>query len=166
LIFFGFALIGFFIPVPDYLTQEIIKMLQEIVKRTEGMSQFNLITFILFNNLQSSFLGLVLGVFIGVFPVIFAAFNGYVLGFVALLSVDAGGAGVLWKLLPHGIFELPAVFISLGLGLRAGTLLFHHARLKSFRYYFNEFARTFIFVVIPLLIIAAIIEGSLIFLGR
>lgn len=165
-VFFCFVLIGFFVPVPDSIAKEIMKMIEEIVKRTEGMSQIELIRFIFFNNLQSSFFGLVLGIFFGIFPVIFAAFNGYILGFVAFLSVEEGGGGVLWKLLPHGIFELPAIFISLGLGLKAGVLIFKHSKSKSFKYYFYEFARIFIFVVIPLLIIAAIIEGSLIFLGK
>ncbi|MEK6829184.1 MAG: stage II sporulation protein M [Nanoarchaeota archaeon] len=165
-VFFGFALIAFFIPVPDYVRQEIIKILEEIIKKTEGMSRFELIRFIFFNNAQSSFLGLILGVFLGIFPLFFAAFNGYVLGFVALMAVEAGGAGVLWRILPHGIFELPAVFISLGFGLRTGMLIFQHGKLKSFKHYFYELARAFIFVVLPLLAIAAIIEGISIFLFK
>lgn len=166
IVFFCFALIGFFLPVPDSLADEIIKMIEEIVKKTEGMSQFSLIKYIFLNNMQSSFLGLVLGVFFGIFPVLFAAFNGYILGFVALLAVEAGGGEVLWKLLPHGIFELPAVFISLGLGIRIAGLVFHSAKPGFFKDYLWEFARTFIFIVIPLLLIAAIIEGSLIILGN
>lgn len=165
-VFFLFALLGFLVPVPDYIAKEIMKIIEEIIKRTEGMSSSELIRFIFFNNMQSSFLGIVLGVFLGIFPLLFAAFNGYVLGFVALMAVEAGGGGVLWNILPHGIFELPAIFISLGLGLRMGMLVFQNIRRKSFKYYFFELARVFVFVVIPLLIIAAIIEGSLIFLFK
>lgn len=161
-IFFGFALISFFFQVPDYLAREIMKTLEEIVNRTEGLSQFELIKFIFFNNLQSSFLGLILGVFLGIFPLIFAAFNGYVLGFVADMAVDVGGISVLWRLLPHGIFELPAVFISLGLGFRFGVFILKNPGLKSIKEYSYEVIRVFICVVIPLLILAAIIEGSLI----
>lgn len=166
LVFFCFALIGFFLPVPESFADEIIKMIEEIVRKTEGMSQFSLIKYIFLNNLQSSFLGLILGIFFGIFPVLFAAFNGYILGFVALLAIEAEGGGVLWKLLPHGIFELPAVFISLGLGIKIGGLVFHSAKSGFFKNYLWEFARTFIFVVIPLLLIAAIIEGSLIILAK
>lgn len=166
LVFFCFALIGFFLPVPESFADEIMKMIEEIVRKTEGMSQFSLIKYIFLNNLQSSFLGLILGIFFGIFPVLFAAFNGYVLGFVALLAIEAEGGGVLWKLLPHGIFELPAVFISLGLGIKIGGLVFHSAKSGFFKDYLWEFARTFIFVVIPLLLIAAIIEGSLIVLAK
>ncbi len=165
-VFFGFALFGFIIPVPDYISQEIMKILEELIKKTEGMSQFELIRFIFLNNLQSSFLGMVLGIFIGIFPLFFSAFNGYVLGFVALMAVNADGGMVLWRILPHGIFELPAVFISLGLGLRMGLLIFQRPGLKKFKNYFYETARVFLFVILPLLIIAAIIEGSLIILAK
>ncbi len=165
-VFFLFTLIGFFIPVPDYIARELLKILEEIVKRTEGLSQFELIGFIFFNNVQSSFMGLLLGVFLGIFPLIFSAFNGYILGFVASMAVGANGVGVLWRILPHGIFELPAVFISLGLGLRIGMLVFQHINMKSFKYYAYELARVFVFVVIPLLIIAAVIEGTLIALVK
>ena len=163
-VFFGFALFGFLVPVPDYISQEIMKILEEILRQTEGLSQFELIQFIFFNNLQSSFFGLILGIFLGIFPVMFAAFNGYILGFVADVAVEAGGFGVLWRLLPHGIFELPAVFISLGLGLRFGISVLKITKLKMLKDYFYDLGRVFVFIVIPLLIIAALIEGSLIFL--
>ena len=71
---------------------------------------------------------------------------------------------VLWRIFPHGIFELPAVFISLGLGLKLGTFIFQRNKLKAFAEFFWNSLRVFLFIVLPLLIIAAIIEGSLIFL--
>ena len=63
-VFFGLALIGFIFPVPDSIATEIMKMLEEILKKTEGLSQFELIRFIFFNNIQSSFFGLILGIFL------------------------------------------------------------------------------------------------------
>ena len=92
--------------------------------------------------------------------------NGYILGFVMLKSVQANGALVLWKLLPHGIFELPALFISLGLGVKLGAFIFKKNKIKTLKIYLFESARVFVFVILPLLFIAAIIEGSLIFLFR
>ncbi len=165
-VFFVFALLGFFVPTPDPIAREILKIIEEIVKKTEGMSGFELIRFIFFNNLQSSFMGIAFGIAFGIFPVLFAIFNGYLLGFVASMAVEAEGGGVLWRIFPHGIFELPAVFISLGMGLRIGIEVLQHNKFKSFKNYLYEFARVFILIVVPLLIIAAIIEGSLIFLAR
>jgi len=165
-VFFIFSLIGFFVPAPDAVTEQILKFIQELLEKIQGMNQSELISFIFFNNLQSSFFVMVFGVFFGIFPVVGAILNGYLLGFVASLSVEEEGTSVLLGLLPHGIFELPAVFISLGLGLKLGTFIFQKEKIQSLKKDFWNSLRIFIFIVIPLLIIAAIIEGSFIFLSR
>lgn len=160
-IFFVFVLIGFFIPAPDSLVKQILEFIEELLEKTQGMSHGELIKFIFLNNLQSSFYGMIFGVLLGIFPMIAAIANGYLLGFVASISVENGGFLILWRLLPHGIFELPAVFISLGLGLKFGMFIFQKRKLESFKEYFFNSLRTFLLIVIPLLIIAGIIEGSL-----
>ncbi|MBU4339288.1 stage II sporulation protein M [Patescibacteria group bacterium] len=163
-IFLFFSLIGFFIPVPELMQEKILDFIKELLNKTDGMPPVELIKFIFLNNLQSSFFGMTFGFFLGIFPVIAAIANGYLLGFVALISVDNGGWLILIKLLPHGIFELPAIFISLGLGLKCGTCIFKKEILKNFNEYLINSLRVFLFIVIPLLLIAGIIEGSLIFL--
>ena len=131
------------------------------MEKTQDMSRYELIDFIFFNNLQSCFFGFLFGFFLGIFPIVIAILNGYVLGFVGKLAVEKGGISVLWSLLPHGIFELPAIFISLGIGLKFGTFIFQKEIGKSFKDYFFNGLKVFILVVILLLIIAAIIEGNL-----
>jgi len=163
-IFLFFSLVGFFIPVPELMQEKILDFIKELLNKTEGMSQIDLIKFIFLNNLQSSFSGMIFGFLLGIFPVMAAIANGYLLGFVALISVDNGGWLILFKLLPHGIFELPAIFISLGLGLKLGTCIFRKEILKNFNEYFINSLRIFLLIVIPLLLIAGIVEGSLIFL--
>jgi stage II sporulation protein M len=106
-------------------------------------------------------LALIFGIVFGLFPLGTAIVNGYVAGFVANMSVAKKGIFVLWRLFPHGIFELPAVLISIGLGMRLGTILFRKA---SFKEEIIESARFFILIIVPLLIVAAVIEGILIFL--
>ena len=103
-----------------------------------------------------------MGVFIGLFPITSAVVNGYLIGFIANHAVAEKGVLVLWRLLPHGIFELPAVFISMGLGLKIGIGLLKEENLKK---NFVNALRVFVFVVLPLLIIAGIIEGVLVGLG-
>jgi len=164
-IFFLFTMIGFFVPAPEAISDQIFKFIEELLKNTQDLSQFELIRFIFFNNLQSSFLGMVLGILLGFFPLIFAITNGYVLGFVASATVNVEGISILWRLFPHGIFELPAIFISLGLGLKLMTFIFEKNKLKTLKIYTKNSLRTFLFIIIPLLIIAAVIEGSLIFLN-
>ncbi len=165
-LFFIFTLIGFFIPAPESVSEQIFKFIKELLEKTEGMSQGELVRFIFFNNLQSSFFGMIFGILLGIFPFFAAVANGYLLGFVASITVENGGFITLWRVLPHGIFELPAIFISLGLGLKMGLIIFQKGsflhKFESLRRYFWNSLKVFLFIVLPLLITAAIIEGTLI----
>ena len=161
-IFVLFSLFGFFVPAPEEITSEILKFIRELLEITEGMSFFEITSFLFFNNLRSSFLGLAFGILLGIFPIFSAISNGYILGFVASMSVDQYGFFVLWRLVPHGIFELPAIFISLGMGLRLGINLVSKRKKGELKNNFVRSLKTFLSIVIPLLVIAAIIEGFLI----
>ena len=158
------ALIGFFLPAPEFISEEIMKVLQELITKTQNMSTFELISFIIANNLQTSLLGMVLGLIFGIFPIITTIINGYLLGFVGAMSVNLEGPLSLLRLLPHGIFELPAVIIALGLGLKLGTFPFKKNIKKTFKEYLENSLRVFLLIILPLLLIAGIIEGVLIFL--
>lgn len=164
LIFFIFAFIGFLFPVPEVFNEKILEFIREVMKKTEGLSSLELTRFIFLNNLESSFFGMIGGFFFGIFSVAVSAVNGYILGFVSSMVIAETGFSSLWTLFPHGIFELPAIFISLGLGIKLGSFVFQKKKLSSFNNYFWNSLRVFIFVIIPLLIIAAIIEGTLIVL--
>lgn len=165
-IFFAFSIIGFLVIPPEYISKQIIEFIKQLLEKTENLGQLGLISFIFFNNVQSSFIGMLFGIFLGISPVVVSIANGYLLGFVANLSVGAEGISSLLRLFPHGILELPAIFISLGLGLKIGSFIFKEKRLFALKnYLFNSF-RVFIFVIIPMLLIAAIIEGSFIHLFR
>ena len=163
IVFLFFFFIGFFIKAPGILEERILEFIKELLKKTAEMSQSELTSFIFFNNLQSSFMGMLFGIIFGIFPILTTLVNGYLLGFVAKKTVEEGGIFVLWRLFPHGIFELPALFISLGLGLKLGTFIFKKNKLKVLSTYLLKSIKVFFFIVIPLLIIAAIIEGALIF---
>ncbi len=175
LIFLIFTVLGFFFEdLINILVKSIFKIdlqnkildyIGNLLAKTEGMDYKQLMGFIFLNNLQSSFFGMILGIIFGIFPLVALTLNGYVLGFVAMLSVKAEGFLVLWRILPHGIFELPAIFISLGFGLRLGSFIFIKKQNNSFSEIFLGCFRVFLLVVLPLLIIAAIIESSLIALA-
>jgi stage II sporulation protein M len=162
LIFFIFALIGFFMPVPAFISEKIAEFIRDLIAKTEGMSKREIISFIFWNNLQTGFLGFILGFIFGIFPFLATAVNGFVVGFVANQGVQSEGVFILWRLLPHGIFELPAIFISFGLGIKLGTFIFKKRKFEAFKKFFLESIRVFISIIIPLLILAAIIEGLLI----
>ena len=165
-IFFLFTFIGFFIPAPQIIQEKIMDFIKELIGQTKNMSQFDLISFIISNNVKSTFFGIIFGAFFGIFSLVGAITNGYLLGFVSFLSVNDGGILTLWKIFPHGIFELPAVFISLGLGLKIGTFAFQKKKLYSFRNYLINSLKVFLLVIVPLLVIAGIIEGTLMILVR
>jgi stage II sporulation protein M len=162
-LFFVSIAIGFIFPV--FFQDFIKRFVEETLKKTEGLGFFQLFVFILLNNLTTAFIGIIFGLVLGVFPVVLTLLNGYVLGFIANKAVGVAGASVLLRLLPHGVFEIPALIIALGLGLRAGTFIFRKNRTRET--FFSEFEnslRVFLFVVLPLLFIAALIETSLILL--
>ena len=102
-----------------------------------------------------------------IFPFLIAVSNGYLIGFVSREVAMIEGISVLWRLIPHGIFELPAVIFSIGIGLKIGSDLLDHQKNKKERLRINyvEGLRVFIFVVIPLLLLAGIIESVFIWLS-
>lgn len=152
--------------MPCLFEKEVLKLISQIMKKTSGLNSLELIKYIFMNNLQSSFVGLIAGVFFGVFPILSSIVNGYVIGFVINKTIAVSGVLIIWRLLPHGIFEIPAVVISLAMGLKLGTFIFFYHRKfwKELWQVFKKCLLAFIFIVIPLLIIAGIIEGLLIYL--
>jgi stage II sporulation protein M len=159
------AIMGFVFQPPEVVNL-ILEYIQEILEKTETMSSSDMIFFIFFNNLRIAFMGIIYGFAFGVFPVLSTFANGYVVGYVSSSAVSSSGVASLLSLLPHGIFELPAIFISFGLGLKFGTFFLHKEKLKKFTEFFTNSLRVFVLVIIPLLAVAAIIEGCLIFLFK
>jgi stage II sporulation protein M len=153
-------LIGFAFPI--FFQMEIFNFLANLSSRLDGKGAGYLFGYIFLNNLRASFLAIFLGVFFGVVPLVNAITNGYLIGFVSRYAVNQGGIFILWRLLPHGIFELPAVIMSIGIGLKIGIELFKKDFWKRLKYNLKEGLRFFVFVVIPLLLIAAAIESLLV----
>lgn len=151
-------LVGFV--YPHFFRVEIFSFIEELIAMLEGKTTFELIGFIFFNNFKASLMAIILGIGIGIFPLVTGIVNGYLLGFVSREAVNVGGLSVLWQLLPHGIFELPAILFSIGIGLKIGVSGFRG--WKKLKYNFVESLRFFVFVIFPLLLIAGIIEGLLI----
>jgi len=161
-------LIGFAFPV--FFRAEIFELIKMLILEIKGKSAMEIIVFIFLNNLQASFFAMVFGIFLGIFPLMVCVLNGYLLGFVAREVAVVDGIFVLWRILPHGVFELPAVIFSIGIGLRLGWSVFggRWSTKKgkgSVGYVFWEGLRFFVFVVFPLLVVAGVIEGLLIGLG-
>jgi len=96
------------------------ELLKELAEKVEGFNAFEMIFFIFQNNIKSAFYTILFGFFIGIFPLINALGNGVLLGYVVSKAVVIDGWITIWKLFPHGVFELPAIFIAMGLGMNLG----------------------------------------------
>lgn len=161
LIFLAFAIIGYFTVLPVELDNILKEKIKEIMMMFEGLNLPQTIWMIFSNNVYVSFLSIVFGILFGIFPIITSLSNGFIIGYVAHKAVSIEGILTLWKLLPHGIFELPAVIISLGIGFRLGTTLLF--RTKKIKRESLKALIVFLLIITPLLIVAAIIEGFLVF---
>jgi stage II sporulation protein M len=150
-IFLLFTIIG--LVFPTFFTEKILELIKDLINQTRGLSTLELISFITSNNIQVAFFGMIFGILLGILPFLALVVNGYVLGFVANQAIAIDGIFVLWRLLPHGIFEIPAILISTALGIRLGT------DLKNIKKNFISSIRIFLLIVIPLLVIAGLIEG-------
>ncbi len=213
-IFFLFFLLGFFIKIPSSYEEIILNYLRQLFEKIANFSFFELTSYIFLNNLWSSFVAAFSGIIFGVFSFVALVSNGFLLGFVSEKSFSQEGIFVLWKILPHGVFELPAIFISIGIGLNL-TFTFFERTLKIKNYFLKFFSLVFIlvffaiifyfsnffgvllfflvffilllnfflkdkylfeklknsfvifvFIVVPLLFVAALIEGALIYFSR
>lgn len=165
-VFSFFTLIGFFIPIPEEIVAKIMVYFKELLEQTKDYGLLEMIGFLFNNNIIASFFGMIFGAFFGIFSIFNAILNGFILGFAASMSVTENGLWSLWRILPHGIFELPALFLSLGMGLRLGLFIFEKKTIKGISKIFKKSLKTFIVIIVPLLLLAAIIEGILIIFSK
>ena len=160
-VFAASSLLGFV--YSDILDDAFADLIKEIIAQTEDLDFLEMIWFIFSNNVTSSLFGMFLGVLFGIFPFFNALFNGTLLGYVYAKTSAFEGYGVIWRLFPHGVFELPAVFISLGLGVYLGAALFGPKKKSELVERGRKSLRAFLTVIVPLLILAALIESAFIF---
>lgn len=158
-IFLIFSFLGYFVPLSEDVSSKIIDYFKQLVEETRGFSFFQMFGYLFENNLYASFFGMIFGIALGVFSIFNAVVNGFVLGFASKVAVAESGFLYLLRLFPHGIFELPALFLSLGIGLRMGFVLFTK---DDFKETLLKSLKTFVLVIIPLLFVAGIIESALI----
>lgn len=161
------SLIGYLFPI--FFREQIFRFLIELTEQTQDYNFIQMFFFILQNNIKSSFMVLIFGPLAGVFPIFSTIANGYLIGFVGNLSTQIAGPISLLRLLPHGIFELPAIIISLSLGLKLGiqllTIKSGKRKKEKFLHNLNNSLWIFIYIVLPLLLIAGLIETLLIIMG-
>jgi uncharacterized membrane protein SpoIIM required for sporulation len=117
---------------------------------------------IMTNNLAVAFTMFSAGILAGIGTVVMTLFNGLLLGVIGSACWISGMSIKLWSFVaPHGVLELPAIFIAAGAGLRLaqgllfpGTLPRRDALINA-----GSEAVQLLLGVIPMLIVAGVIEG-------
>jgi len=117
---------------------------------------------IMTNNLSVSFATFALGITAGIGTVFELMFNGLLIGVVGAACWEAGMSQQLWSFVaPHGVIELPAIFIAGGGGLLIAKGLLFPGTLPRRASLVREGGRAVRLVlgIIPMLIVAGTIEG-------
>jgi uncharacterized membrane protein SpoIIM required for sporulation len=119
---------------------------------------------IMTNNISVCFATYASGILAGLGTIFEMLLNGFMMGVIGVACFEANMSNMLWSFVaPHGVLELPAIFISGGAGLILGRgLLFPGLlpRRESLAQAGAKSARL-IFGVIPTLIVAGTIEAFL-----
>jgi uncharacterized membrane protein SpoIIM required for sporulation len=117
---------------------------------------------IMTNNMSVAFMAFAAGITAGIGTLYLLFFNGVMLGVIGAACWMAGMSVPLWSFVaPHGVLELPAIFIAGGAGFRlAHAILFPGltSRRDSLAIGGTQAVRLLV-GVIPMLVIAGVIEG-------
>ncbi|MGB3760874.1 MAG: stage II sporulation protein M [Rivularia sp. (in: cyanobacteria)] len=114
------------------------------------------------NNLKVSLGAVAGGITAGAFTIYIMVFNGLLIGAVATLVGQNNLAYPFWAFVfPHGSLELPAILLAGGAGLLISKAIFFpvkHRRFDAIKLHASQ-AIKLVFGIVPMLIIAGIIEG-------
>jgi len=164
------ALAGMFITLssPDYMREFLGPQMVSTIEKHEMWTHSVVAaapqesSFIMTNNMTVSFLTFAGGITAGLWTLFQLFFNGMLLGVIGVACAMNDMSIKLWSFVaPHGVLELPAIFIAGGAGLRlAQALLFPGtlSRRDSLAIGGNQTVQLLV-GEIPVLIIAGTIEG-------
>jgi uncharacterized membrane protein SpoIIM required for sporulation len=170
LIFVVGALAGMLLALtrPDYMRLFLSPQMMDTIERhkmwTDSVVSFSpaASSRIMTNNITVSFMAFAMGITAGLGTLVSMFFNGLLIGVIGVACWLNDMSLSLWSFVaPHGVLELPAIFIAGGAGLRiAQGMLFPGmlSRQDSLAKAGGEAVRLLLGVV-PILIIAGSIEG-------
>ena len=154
--------LGFTVPlgIADFLAEDLAAF--EELAAALGPFQVSTLLFIFFKNISALLFSFIFSPILCLFPIMALLLNGWLLAFVSSLVVQEKSLGfVLAALLPHGIFEIPALIIgetaALSFGAMALMALVSEERRKLLLPNLKQNAR-YLMVAGILLVPAAIIE--------
>jgi stage II sporulation protein M len=160
-IIIGLVIVSHFPEIADRFESSVVGF----VKIFRGLSKFQLAAAIFLNNALKTLFAILLGSLVAIIPAIFLLANGVALGVVFSLSTQARGLWLsLLSIAPHGILELPAVFLGTSIGIMIGTKVIQQLFERAPTSVSSEVVRGlrfFLTVILPLLFVAALVEAFL-----
>ncbi len=156
ILYCGSCLVSWSYPEPFLFLNEALK---KLAAQFLGKSATSFILRLFIHNLITTYFDMCVFVLFGLIPVTIAVLNGFMLGFVIASAPGVSESNILSLLVPHGIFEWPAMMIAWGIGIWRGFGYRFSKTHTTYKERWLEANKVFITVVIPLLFIAAIIEG-------
>ncbi len=140
--------------IPERMVADIIPLIDFV----KSLNDWQTLLFIFLNNSIKVFISIVSGIAFGILPALFLVANGWIFGIIAYSYGPITFVGTL----PHGIFELMGAFLGGGMGLYLGHIALLGKKCKVDLG--NEITRSckfFFLIVLPLLLLAAVIETFL-----
>ncbi|HOT06742.1 MAG: hypothetical protein A4E45_01399 [Methanosaeta sp. PtaB.Bin039] len=123
-LFFGTALMGYLAASQDQEFIDLWLKELEMLKWIAALPPWKILIVIFAKNLLACAMAILLGLGLGLIPMLVVTSNGIVLGVVSYQVIHNQGVAYLAAgILPHGIIELPVVLVSIAMGLRLGHLL-------------------------------------------
>ena len=151
---------------PSSIRRQLTEVFQAIAGNYQGLAGGKLFFNILVQNVMATMLVLITGVVVGIIPVLAIGSNGFGLGVLFRQAAEASGYWkAVVKVLPYGVFEVPALLIAASYGLWLGVTVVRRMRgtgspLLGVR--IEHAFRRYFAIVFPLLVVAAAIETALI----
>lgn len=125
----------------------------------EGRQGADFISTLFLHNLVATYIAMCLVTLWGLFPMVNAIANGLILGWIVGTATGPSLVDAAAMLVPHGLFEWPAMMIAWGVGIWRGAGYRFSAANETYVHRWKQANRLFFLIVFPLLLVAAVVEG-------
>lgn len=143
------------------IAQQSMEEFRSMLEFIKDLPPLAIMIFIFLNNAIKTLIAMLLGVGFGIIPLAFIAYNGYIIGIFGYITyVEKGLLYLIIALLPHGIIELPMVFISAAIGVKLGTEIINSVtgRKANIKEELLQGIKFYFYWIAPLLFVSAAIE--------
>ncbi len=163
ILFFSSGASGYFYAQSNpEMASESFNMLSQQFEIIKDLNPALILLFIFFNNFIKALIATATGFFFGLIPIFFITFNGYIIGLVVYVGgTNIGTYQIMMRLIPHGIFEVPAILLACSYGLWAGKQFYRRTFRKeniSIKSTILQASYKCVRIVFPLLLVAAVVE--------